>query len=214
MEHVSYNLRLLGKWKGCLQWCQFCRQDSEMRVWELQDWSTKICFHRHKDAIFLRIGKDNIIYYEFDNGRKKVIELDDFNWSQRLLPLSPCLVNLFKVKQAWKKPLQRSNWKSKYDRTVAIWINFDEGAFEYPCYHLSIAHIKLKFVIASNFLMHCPSIKEFSGCLVCFLCYAFFYAYYVKDFFFQNISLKLPCGLVLLSNAWYIYMIPLRFFRQ
>lgn len=50
--NMSYNLRLLGKWKGCLQWCQFCRQDSEMRVWELQDCFRRYAFTRTETPIF------------------------------------------------------------------------------------------------------------------------------------------------------------------
>lgn len=124
-EIILLDLSHLGVWKGELRFCEFRNSSMRMQVWKLdQDSSTdrwtlkhtlsfqllfaglnllsplnfyliEACFHPDTDAIFLRIGKNNIIYYEFDTARKKVVILEDCHWSKRLLPLSPCLVNLF-----------------------------------------------------------------------------------------------------------------------
>lgn len=65
----------------------------------------------------MRIGKNNVAYYEFATARQKVFILDqDFQWSHMLVPLSPCLLNLFQVKQDMEGVVDKKEWEIEANR--------------------------------------------------------------------------------------------------
>lgn len=83
------------------------------------------CFRPdHKDVIFMRIGKNNVAYYEFATARQKVFILDqDFQWSHMLVPLSPCLLNLFQVKQDMEGVVDKKEWEIEANRVRQFELN-------------------------------------------------------------------------------------------